>query len=179
MRNAAFRLSNDGSCWTEEAAALRDKFAVGLLFGLVANIPKMLADIILYTAGFSKFFCFHVTGGVILSPKWLFTPQGYFIGAVLDYIFAGFLGVLGAYAVWLLREQGRHLFLKALGFSIFIWLFLCIMVVEKASMWPLLTDPRHAYQTFIVHQLWGVVFAFLLAKYGRMAIVGGDGWNKT
>lgn len=151
---------------------MRDKFVVGLLIGLVANIPKMLLDIILYTTGFSRFFCWHVTGGVILSPKWLSTPGGYLIGGVMDFIFAGFLGVLGAYTVWLVREQGRWLFLKALGFSLFIWLFLCIMVVEKASMWPLLTDPRHAYQTFIVHQLWGVVFAFLIARYGREAIMG-------
>ena len=151
---------------------MQDKFAVGTLFGLIANIPKMLLDIILYTSGFSRFYCWHVTGGVVLSGKWLFTPEGYFIGAVIDFIFAGFLGVLGTYTVWLMRERGRWLFLKAIGFSLFIWLFLCIMVVEKASMWPLLTGPRHAYHTFLVHQLWGGVFAFLLAKYGREAIMG-------
>ena len=153
---------------------MKDKFAVGTLFGLLANIPKMILDIVLYATGFSRFYCWHVTGGVILASKWLFTPEGYFIGAVLDFLFAGFLGVLGVYTVWLLREEGKYLFLKAFGYSLAIWLFLCIMVVEKASMWPLLTGPRHAYQTFIVHQLWGLIFAYLLARYGRKAVMGDE-----
>jgi len=150
---------------------VRDKFVLGALFGLIANLPKMLLDIILFRSGFSKFFCFHVTGGVILSKQWLFTPQGYCIGAVMDFIFAGILGVLGIYAVWLFREKGGYLCLKAIGFSLFIWLFLCIIVVEKLSMWPLLTGPRHAYQTFLVHQVWGLTFAFLIARFGRKAIM--------
>ncbi|MGE5557261.1 MAG: hypothetical protein ACM3WV_01475 [Bacillota bacterium] len=146
--------------------ALSDLFVAGTVFGILANIPKMILDIILYFSGFSRFFCFHVTGGVILTPEWFDSLHGYLVGGVLDYIFAAFLGASLAYFLYLL--PGRYLFYKGIGFSIFIWLFLCIMVVEKASMWHLLTGPRHAYQTFLVHQLWGVIATSLLIRYNSV-----------
>jgi hypothetical protein len=143
--------------------ACSDLFIAGALFGVLANIPKMVLDIMMYWSGFSRFFCFHVTGGVLLAPRWFNTIHGIIVGGVIDYIFASFLGA--SLALFLYYIPGRYLFLKGIGFSVFIWLFLCIMVVEKASMWHLLTDPWHAYQTFIVHQLWGIVATWLLIKY--------------
>ncbi len=142
-----------------------DWIMAGAFFGLVANLIKMILDIILYTAGFSQFFCFHVTAGTILTPQWFDTVHGIIIGAGMDYIIAAFLGVALAFTIYYVPS--KQFFLKGIGFSLFIWVFMCIMTVEKVSMWRLLTDPWHAYQSFIVHQVWGIVATYLLLRYNQ------------
>lgn len=139
-----------------------DIVVVGIIAGTGANIIKIAADVVLYELGFSKFFCFHVTSGVILAPKWFDTVHVLLIGALTDFIFAGTLGVI--LSLFLLFIPGRYLLIKGIGFSLAAWLFLCIMVVEKASMWRLLTDPWHAYHSFFIHQLWGVTATVLVLR---------------
>ena len=105
---------------------LDDKIMAGIILGWVSNIPKWVVDTIMYKLHFSDFYCWHVTGGILIK------------GTLL---------------------------------SIFIWVFLCIMVIDqRISMYAKLYDPGHAYQSFIVHTLWGIVISYLAVKYARSTI---------
>lgn len=150
---------------------LTDKFMAGIILGFVANIPKIILDVILYRINFSDFFCWHVTGGVLLSQKWLNQTQGLLIGAAMDFFFAGLTGVILIYFLYYFGED-RYLFIKGVLFNIGIWVFLCIITIDqRISMYAKLVDPGHAYHSFLVHGLWGVVASFLIVKYARKAIV--------
>lgn len=148
----------------------KDKIMAGGILGLVSNFPKLILDIILYYSGFSDFFCWHVTGGILVSQEWLTSVHGLLLGSFMDFFFAGFLGVLLVYFLYYFGER-RYLIIKGFLFNIFIWVSLCIVIIDqRISMYPKLTDPWHAYQSFIDHSLWGIVMSYLVVKYAKSTI---------
>ncbi len=154
-----------------------DRIMTGTLIGLISNIPKQILDFILYKNGFSQFFCWHVTGGTLISEKWLDTVNGVVIGAAMDFLFAGFLGVLMVYFLYVFGQE-KYLFIKGVLFSILIWALLCMMVIDlRVSMYATLTDPWHAYHSFLDHGLWGVTAAYLIVKYGKSTVIP-SAWKK-
>lgn len=149
---------------------LNDKIMAGVILGWISNIPKLILDTIMYKLGFSEFFCWHVTSGVLLSKEWLTTNHGIIIGAFMDFFFAGMLGVALIYFLYYFGEN-RYLIIKGISFNIFVWVFLCIMIIDqRISMYSTLYDPGHAYQSFIVHFLWGVVMSYLIVSYAKSTI---------
>ncbi len=149
---------------------LDDKIIAGIILGLVSNLPKLVVDTILYKLKFSEFFCWHVTGGILVSKKWLPSINGIIIGAFSDFFFASLIGVALIYFLYYFGEK-RYLLIKGIFFSIFVWFFLCIITIDqRISMYARLFDPRHAYQSFIVHTLWGVVMSFLVVKYAKSTV---------
>lgn len=149
---------------------LDDKIMAGVILGWFSNIPKMILDTIMYKLGFSKFFCWHETAGVMISQQWLTGVHGIIIGALMDYFFAGTLGVTLIYFLYYFGHN-RYLILKGTAISIFTWVFMCIIFIDqRISMNIKLTDPYHAYQSFIVHTLWGIVMSYLVVKYALSTI---------
>lgn len=62
---------------------LNDKIMAGLLLGWISNIPKLIVDTIMNRQGFSEFFCWHVTGGILVSKQWIYSINGLIIGAFI------------------------------------------------------------------------------------------------
>jgi hypothetical protein len=141
---------------------MKDKFLYGALFGIIADIPKEIVDFAIYLSG-SKFYCWMIPAGITLSPKWNNTFWGLFIGGLNDLIIAGVLGVGLTYFLMLMEE--RYLFFKGICYSIGIWLFLCMMIITRLSYWERVNDPGFYFQSFTVHQIWGLVATWLVVKY--------------
>ena len=155
----------------ETQKLLSDKIMAGVILGWISNVPKLILDTLMYKLGFSSFFCWNVTGGIILSKTWLPSINGRIIGAFMDFFFAGVLGVAVIYFLYHFGEN-RYLIIKGLSFAIFVWVFLCIMLIDqRISMYSRLYDPGHAYQSFIVHTLWGVVMSYLVVKYAKSTVI--------
>ena len=150
---------------------LTDKFMAGVLLGILANFPKQILDFILYNIDFSKFFCWHTTSGVLVSKEWIYDNiHGIILGAAMDFFFAGLIGTLIVYFLYYLGEN-RYLFIKGVAFSIFIWIALCIVIVDhRISMYVAPLDPWHIYHSFMVHTVHGVVVSYLAVKYARNTI---------
>lgn len=141
---------------------MKDKFLYGALFGMLADIPKEIADFIIYFCG-SKFYCWMIPAGITLSPKWNGTIWGIIVGGVNDFIIAGALGVGLVYFLSVMEK--KYLFLKGIAYSLGIWLFFCMMVVTRVSYWERMKDPGFYFQNFVVHQIWGLVATWLIVKY--------------
>jgi len=149
---------------------LHDKVMAGVILGSISNIPKIIVDTALYRLGFSEFFCWHVTGGVLVSAQWLDTFNGFLLGAFMDFFFAGLLGGGLIYFLYFFGEN-RYLFIKGILFNTLAWVFLCIMVVDqRISMYVRLFDPGHAYQSFIVHTVWAAAMSYLVIRYARSTV---------
>ena len=99
---------------------MKDKFLYGALFGILADIPKEIADFTIYFLG-SKFYCWMIPAGITLSSKWNGTFWGIVIGGLNDFIIAGVLGVGLTYFLTIMEKQ--YLFLKGIAYSFGIWLF--------------------------------------------------------
>lgn len=157
---------------------LKDKIIAGSILGIVSNFPKMLLDIILYKMGFSEFFCWNVTAGVIISKEWIPTLDGRIIGVFMDFFSASILGILMIYFLFFFGEE-RYLFIKGVIFNTAAWLSICIWGIDqRISMYETLYDPRHAYQSFIDHTIWGVVMVYLILRYAQSTVVPSI-WNKN
>jgi hypothetical protein len=157
---------------------LNDKIMAGLLLGWISNIPKLIIDTIMYKQGFSEFFCWHVTGGILVSNQWLDNINGLIIGAFMDFFFAGLLGTWLIYFLYYFGEN-KYLIIKGTLFSILVWVFLCIIVIDqRISMYARLYDPGHAYQSFIVHAIWGIVMSYLAVKYARSTVLSPEKYTK-
>lgn len=156
---------------------LEDRIMAGFILGVISNIPKLITDTILYNIGFSRFFCWDVTAGVLISKDWIPTINGRIIGSLTDFFAAGVLGVLIVYLLFIFGQE-RYLFIKGVGLSVAMWLFICIFIVDqRISMYERLFDPWHAYQSFIVHTLWGITVSYLIVKYARSTVVP-SAWGK-
>ena len=154
---------------------LNDKIMAGVILGIISNIPKQIIDFILYKLNFSDFFCWHTTAGVLISKEWIYnTHHGLIIGFFMDFFFAGVIGVSLIYFLRYLGE-GEYLFSKGVGFSIIIWVTLCIMIVDqRLSMYHTLFDPWHAYHSFIDHTTHGIVATYLILKYAKSTVTPKD-----
>ena len=141
----------------------KDRFLYGALFGILADIPKEIVDFAIYLSGWSKFYCWMIPGGIVLSPKWIGSIHGIIIGGLNDFIIAGALGVGLTYFLTLMEK--RYLFIKGMAYSLGIWLFFCMMIVTRVSYWTRMKDPFFYYQNFLVHQIWGLVATWLIVKY--------------
>jgi hypothetical protein len=141
---------------------MKDKFIWGAIYGILADIPKEIVDFALYFSGFSKFYCWMIPGGIVLRPKYIYSVHGIILGGLNDFIVAGALGVGLTYFLTLMEK--RYLFLKGMSYSLGIWLFFCMMIVARVSNWLRFYDPPFAYQTFLVHQIWGLVATWLIVK---------------
>jgi hypothetical protein len=141
---------------------MKDKFLYGALFGMLADIPKEIADFTIYFCG-SKFYCWMIPAGITLSPKWNSTIPGIIIGGINDFIIAGVLGVGLTYFLTIMEK--KHLFLKGIAYSLGVWLFFCMMIVTRVSYWVRMEDPGFYFQNFAVHQIWGLVATWLIIKY--------------
>jgi hypothetical protein len=141
---------------------LKDKFLYGALFGAIANIPKEIVDFTIYLFG-SKFYCWMIPAGIVLAPEWDGTFWGFLIGGLNDFIIAGILGVGLTYFLTLMEK--RYLFIKGMCYSIGVWLLICMMIITRVSYWVRMKDPGFYFQNFIIHQIWGLVAAWLIVKY--------------
>jgi hypothetical protein len=141
---------------------MRDKFLLGAIFGVLANIPKEIIDFTIYLLG-SKFYCWMIPAGITLSPKWNGTFWGIVVGGLNDFIIAAVLGVGLTYFLEIMEK--KYLFVKGMCYSFGIWLFFCMMIVTRISYWTRMKDPGFYFQNFVAHQIWGLVATWLIVKY--------------
>lgn len=141
---------------------MRDKFIWGAALGMLADVPKEIADFLIYFSG-SKFFCWMIPAGITISPRWSKTIHGIIIGGINDFIIAGVLGVGLTYFLTVMEK--RHLFIKGIAYSLGVWLFFCMMIVTRVSYWTRMKDPWFYYQNFAVHLIWGIVATWLIIRY--------------
>jgi hypothetical protein len=141
---------------------MRDKFLLGAIFGVLANIPKEIIDFTIYLLG-SKFYCWMIPAGITLSPEWNGTFWGIVVGGLNDFIIAAVLGVGLTYFLGIMEK--KYLFIKGMCYSFGIWLFFCMMIVTRISYWTRMKDPGFYFQNFVAHQIWGLVATWLIVKY--------------
>ena len=61
--------------------------------------------------------------------------------------------------------KNEYLFLKGIIFIVAIWLLVCMTIITRVSYWEGTIDPLIYFQSFAVHQIWGVVATWLIIKY--------------
>jgi hypothetical protein len=84
--------------------AIRDRFVLGALAGMVGTIPSLILNFFSVQLGLAKFYSFQISGSIYLFPGLTDSVAGMVLGALIWISFGAFLGVV---IVYLLTYTGH------------------------------------------------------------------------
>ena len=147
---------------------LNDKFYLGAVSGIIANIISNVFGWSLYLLDINKFTMWHISGSAFFPKKSFERITPLFIGAVGDYTMAALLGL---FIVYLLYFTGlEHPFFKGLVATMFFWLTFYGMIVgtgiTKINATTVGTNVTH----FINHLILGIITPLIITRYGKQLL---------
>jgi len=99
---------------------MRDTITIGTIAGVVATTVMTLYKAILFLLGFQFISTWDSAAKIFLDASLIYTPIGYFIGFLGQYVLGSIFGVTVAY---MLRFTGKDFYLlKGIGVGTMIWL---------------------------------------------------------
>ncbi|ACB85872.1 hypothetical protein [Natranaerobius thermophilus] len=134
-----------------------DIFTLGLLSGVVANIPINILDYFLYRLGINKIFIWHISASAFVEKKDIKTSAGLFIGAINDYILAGFKGVTVSYLLYFTSPS--FYLIKGVSVGLFFWLLFFGIILRSNIARKDPVEPT----TNITHMTWHILLGGLSA----------------
>lgn len=146
----------------------QDPIIYGGIAGIIGTIAKEAVDFISVAVGFSKHTYWHVAASIFVHPQEVTKVGGVVLGALADMIIGAFFGVLLLYFIKFTKKD--YLYIKGLGFSWLIWLFLFGMVVNLHIVRITPADIGTSLSAFIEHSLFGLTAAWFIGKYATKLI---------
>jgi hypothetical protein len=135
---------------------LNDPIAAGTIIGLLANLPKVAANFLLYNLKVSKYHCWHMIVQVFLPSDWPFNVHTLVIGGILDSIVSAAFGVgLLCFLRW---TDWKHPVFKGILYTFATWLFVCLTLGGKK-----LENPFEVYHSLADHLIWGAFATYFIS----------------
>lgn len=143
---------------------IKDRIILGIVAGLLANIPKAIGNELLYRNGMEKRRYGDIISGLHMPLKQAKTKQGTAFGVVGDFLFSASMGIP---LVYLLSFTGRgHAWIKGwltgvAGFGLFRVLLSTISFSQ--------TNPKDPVTNAIMsgfNSLWGIVAGLIAINLG-------------
>ena len=138
---------------------INDVFTASAVAGIVANIPVVILSYVLYRLNINKVFVWHIAATMFIENKDVNTAPGIILGAISDFVVAGFKGVIIGY---LLYFTGFSFYLfKGLTVSLLFWILVFGFILRmKITGWDPV-DPA----TNLVHLAWHIILGLLTAYF--------------
>lgn len=144
---------------------LDDPIAAGTVIGLLANLPKVAANFLLYNLNVSKYHCWHMIVQVFLPSSWHFDIHTVVIGGILDSIVSATFGVG---LLYFLRWTGwKHPVFKGIVYTFGTWLFVCLTLGGKK-----LATPLEVYRSLADHLIWGIFATYFISYIYKNKVLG-------
>ncbi len=135
----------------------RDIVIIGAIIGLLADAVKLLVNYIFYLLGYTNVVFWQITASRFLERKDLFSPGAYIIGGVADITVTAALGVLFVVVIYFTGK--RYLWIKGIGFGLFIWVGLFGTLLGQAVQAKLPQEPSGIMVTIVAHFVFGLGLA--------------------
>ncbi len=147
---------------------VKDKFVVGTLIGICANVIKLLTNLLGYLMGYTDHLFWQLVATHFLQENDLSKPAALVIGGVADLTITAALGVAFLYFV---EYTGRkYLWFKGLGFGLAVWVILFGTHLGRSVQELLPQDAMGIVVTLIAHMVFGLSLAFFTRVYDRYAL---------
>ena len=141
---------------------IKNKFLLGAVAGIAANIIINILDYILYFFNFSEYLALHIAASIYFPIGELKTIEAVIFGLVLDYILAIILGIA---TVYFLHYTGTDLFIvKGIAIGTISTLLVDGLLLEVVEDTVDAFDPEHLTH----HLLLGVLIAWFCIKFGQI-----------
>ncbi len=119
---------------------LEDNVILGILAGLIGNIPKELIAWAFHFTGYLRYTFMHIAAGAFVSKEFIDDPVSLVIGAISDWIMVGFIGVI---TVYFIRFTGnrypviKSVFVSSLFYIILYGALMALDVTRASLLTPL------------------------------------------
>ena len=148
---------------------IRDRFTLGLLSGIIANIGKNILSRYAESKGFSQKSFVDAAAGFFLNKKDSITPLGRVVGILSDFSTAITIGVANVY---FLTHTGKdQWFLKGMGTGSIFWVTMYGFLGSIGKQQPVYpVSPGTALTSFVGHTLFGILSNYIIVKFGDNSI---------
>lgn len=147
---------------------ITDKIILGLVAGLIGNIPKVIINEILVQKGIEKKRFAEIVAGILVTRKEAISKKGVVFGFLGDFATASFLGIP---LVYLLSKTGKnHKIIKSgmmglVGLGIYRGI---IAQLGNKGTYP--TDVVTNASMSMTSTLWGVCAGILATRFGHKSV---------
>lgn len=147
---------------------IHDKIILGLVVGLLANIPKTISCTSFNKSGITKRKCSDLAASMFIPTRKVFTPKGELFGFLCDFVVAAFDGIFLVYLLFCTgkvtkdKAMIKGLLSGLLIFGIFRGV-LAKMGTGKAYPKDLLSNMVMGMNSSI----WGITAGLLALKFGH------------
>ncbi|HHW10916.1 MAG TPA: hypothetical protein GXX29_13195 [Firmicutes bacterium] len=143
----------------------QDIVITGAIIGILADVVKLGVNYIMYLAGFTKVVFWQLVATRFLAKQYLFNPAAYFVGAVADITITASLGIL--FYIFIRLMGKRHLWIKAIGFAMFIWTVLFGTLLDQSIAEKLPQTASAVIVTIVAHFCYGLGLWFFTWRFLR------------
>lgn len=147
---------------------IKDKYFLGVIASILANIPINILDYIFYTLDINQYHMWQIAASAYFRIQDVNTVPALIVGAISDYSTAIIMGVA---IVYLLSITGTDYFwAKGLSLGLTGWLFafgiILRMKIGRIDPIDAGTNLFHVAE----HMLLGILIAWIVTKYGQEAL---------
>ena len=145
---------------------IRDKVALGAVAGILGSIPPLALNLVLTTAGISKYYSFQISAGAFLEKQLTGTPGGLILGGMAWELSSAILGILIVYVIYFTGKEYWWLkgILTATAFM-YVLLFGFIFDICTEHLTP--KDLGSNASLLCENILFGVTSSFLAIRVGK------------
>jgi hypothetical protein len=146
------------------AIQMKDKFLLGSLAGIAGAVVMVIANILVnMIPGLSVKLLFGVTH-LFVPPVAVNTINGNIIAILANLACGGLLGVIFTYFVSFTNP--KYMLLKGAIYGGGTWFMICGMVARVLRL-PMVDKPMDQYMILAMHIIYGIVIAFVIARFGE------------
>lgn len=140
---------------------MKDRYMNGFIAGMIGNIPTIILDVIASIFDLDKYDFTHFVSILIFDKIKLSSPE-YAFSLFLEFLFAGVLGVLFTYYIFLVKEN--YYFIKAAIFGgLIIWFSLYSIDIFFSIQEKTNPDFSTVVVHFLISIIWGLATSWIFA----------------
>lgn len=148
---------------------IRDRFALGVVAGILATIPSLLVNLLSVNLGFARWYSHQIGGSIYLQPGLTDSLQGAILGLLIWFIPAMILGVITSYLIMATGEdfwwlKGIAVTLTCMHLIIYGFLY----TLGGATIVPF--DFATNFSIYIENIVYGLTLSYLIKRWGKAKI---------
>lgn len=142
---------------------MKDKFLLGSLAGIAGALVLVTTNsLVNLIPGVSVKLLFGVTH-MFVPPAAVNTLNGKIVAVLANLACGGVLGFIFTYLISFTNP--RYILLKGIIYGMGAWFLICGMVARALRL-PMVDKPLDQYLNLTAHLLYGIVIAYVIAKFG-------------
>jgi len=141
---------------------VKDKFIMGMITGLLANIIRLGVDYAAFRFKFTQVVAWRWVATRFLQGEDIHKPVALLLGAVADLAVSWALGI--AFILLISVTGADYLWLKGIGLALVTWVGLFGTILHQHVLTTLAMNPSDSVVTLVTHLAFGISLAFFTRK---------------